>query len=348
MSRDIARKNLELQACDHWGHTEYSLNYSPAYLAKRAGCAADAPDLWQRAARALQIDFQFGTGHGPIDWGKAGRTTDMGHADYAAGGTDRRDMHDSPFKNVEEVWAFDAVAEYGTPDFDENVRWCQKTIDDRRRANPDQINTGGYYRTIISGAIQAFGWEMLLMGAADADKMEKVLDSFARLTHLHVQAWAQTDIEYFIQHDDFVWSSGPFMSPAFYRRVIIPRYAMMWKTLHDAGKKVIFCSDGDYSVFAEDLAEAGADAFVFEPFVDFDMMADRFGQTHCLIGSHVDCRDLTFGDAEKVGRDLDRTFETLASKCRGAILAVGNHMPPNIPEEMFDLYFDTLLPRLTK
>lgn len=343
MSKEVARKNLELQPCERWAHTEYSLNYSPAYMAKRAGCAEDAPDLMQRANRALQIDFQFGTGHGPINWGQVGRVTDMGHADYAAGGTDRRDMHESPFKSVEEVWAFDAVAEYGLPDMEETVQWCRDMFEKRQAENPDQICTGGYYRTVVSGAIQTFGWEMLLMGAADMSKMEKVFESFARFTLHHVKAWAQTDIEYFIQHDDFVWSSGPFMAPAYYRSAIIPHYAEMWKVLHDAGKKVLFCSDGDYSVFADDLAEAGADGFIFEPFVDFDMMADKFGQTHCLIGSHVDCRDMTFGDADKVRRDLDRTFETLATRCKGAILAVGNHLPPNIPEEMFDLYFDKLL-----
>ena len=33
---------------------------------------------------------------------------------------------------------------------------------------------------------------------------------------------------------------------------------------------------------------------------------------------------------------------------KGAIVAVGNHLPPNIPGDMMDKYFDTLLPRLTK
>jgi len=43
---------------------------------------------------------------------------------------------------------------------------------------------------------------------------------------------------------------------------------------------------------------------------------------------------------------VDRTLARL-SDCRGAILAVGNHLPPNIPEAMLDRYFDYLLPRLS-
>jgi hypothetical protein len=61
----------------------------------------------------------------------------------------------------------------------------------------------------------------------------------------------------------------------------------------------------------------------------------------------VDCRDLTFGKWEKVRADIDRTFERLED-CRGAIFAVGNHLPANIPDEMLDRYFEYLLPRLEK
>jgi hypothetical protein len=76
-------------------------------------------------------------------------------------------------------------------------------------------------------------------------------------------------------------------------------------------------------------------------------MVNNFGQTKCLVGSFVDCRDLTFGKKDIVRKCVDRTFESLA-RCKGAIVAVGNHLPPNIPGEMLDLYFEHLLPRLKR
>jgi hypothetical protein len=76
-------------------------------------------------------------------------------------------------------------------------------------------------------------------------------------------------------------------------------------------------------------------------------MAERFGQSHCLVGSFVDCRDLTLGHWDNVRNDIDRTLKALG-KCRGAIVAVGNHVPPNIPAEMMDRHFDYLLPRLER
>lgn len=351
MSRQIALDNINLKPCSRWGHTQYSLNYHNGYeawyVARKTGLSPNDPDFGRRSIEVFPFDFLWCTNNGIIDWKTAGRTTSMGHAAYAADGSDQVDPGICPFKDVEEVWAFDAVAEYGLPDFDAQVKAYEGQVQSMRGTCPEQLATGGYYRTIVSGAIESFGWDMLLLGASEPDKMEKVFDSFFRRTLFHMQAWAKTSVEAIMQHDDFVWTAGPFMHPDIYRKVIIPRYAELWKPLHAAGKKVIFCSDGNFEMFAEDIVAAGADGLCFEPCNDFGRMVERFGRTTCLIGSAVDCRDLTFGRRDEVQRQIDRTFELL-SRCRGAIVAVGNHLPPNIPEEMMDRYFDALLPRLNR
>jgi hypothetical protein len=239
------------------------------------------------------------------------------------------------------------VEEYGLPEFDDLVRFYEDSVEGARRGRPGQLTTGGCYNTIVSGAVAAFGWEMLLVGASEPEKMEKVFDSFFRRTLFHMKAWAKTSIEAVIQHDDFVWTSGAFMHPDIYRKIIIPRYAELWKPIHGAGKKVLFCSDGNFMEFAEDVAAAGADGFIFEPCNDFGVMVDKFGSSKCLVGSFVDCRDLTLEKWDKVSADIDRTFECL-SDCKGAIVAVGNHLAPNIPEKMLDLYFERMLPLLQR
>jgi hypothetical protein len=347
MSRRIALENIQLQPSERIAHTEYSLGYHPDYLARRAGTTPDDPELESKAFEALQIDFIWSIHNGPIDWKEAGRVTDMGHAAYAVDGSDQRRPAHCPFASVEEVYAFDAVEEYGMPDFDELVRFYEDLVRARRRERPGQLTTGGYYRTIVSGAIDAFGWDMLLQAAADPERMEPVWDSFFRRTLFHMKAWAETSIEALIQHDDFVWTAGPFMRPEIYRSDIIPRYAELWKPVREAGKKLLFCSDGNFELFAEDVVRAGADGLIFEPCNDFGRMAERFGRDVCLVGSFVDCRDLTFGRWDKVRADIDRTLEAMAP-LPGAIFAVGNHLAPNIPPEMLDRYFDYLLPRLAR
>jgi hypothetical protein len=349
MSRQLALDTINLKPVDRWAHTEYSLNYHTAYLRKLLGRSfEDVPPsgpeydaLVRDLHAAWHIDFMWSVSHGLHgDWGQRGRATDMGHAAYAADGSDQRAIRECPFKDIEAVWAFDAVAEYGLPDFDEQVAAYEQMHRRALEAYPDQLQTGGYYRTLVSGAIDAFGWDMFLMALSDPVKMEPVLDSFFRYTQFHMNAWAQTGVEVCIQHDDFVWSEGAFMHPDIYRKVIIPRYAELWKPLHAAGKKVLFCSDANFMEFATDVAEAGADGFIFEPMTDFGFMVERFGASHCLVGSYVDCRDMTFGRWDTVRADLDRTLELAERACAGLIVAVGNHLPSNVPEAMMERYCD--------
>lgn len=342
-----ALDNINLKPTARWGHTEYSLDYHRDYLAARTGCAPNSPDLSRAGYDKFAFDFIWNTNCGMVEWEQTGRTTDMGHAVYDSDGSDQRAPAECPFETAEQVWEFDAVEEYPMPDFDDQVQAYEQQVQQSKQDFPNQLKTGGYYRTIVSGAIAAFGWEMLLLGASDARRMERVFDSFFRRTLFHMQAWAKTTVDVVIQHDDFVWTAGAFMHPGIYRDVIIPRFAELWKPIHAAGKKVLFCSDGDFTQFTHDLADAGADGFIFEPCMDFGRMVDEFGQTHCLVGSFVDCRDLTFNRWDKVRADIDRTFDRLAD-CRGAIVAVGNHLPANIPSEMLDKYFDYMLPKLAR
>jgi hypothetical protein len=347
MSRQRALDNIWLRPTARWGHTEYSLDYHTDYLTRRTGLPADDPAFGRAVHDLFGFDFLWSTDDGLVQWEKTGRTCDMGHGVYAADASDQRPPSECPFCSAEEVWEFDAVGEYGLPDFEEQVADYESKIQRAREEWPNQLTTGGYYRTIVSGAIAAFGWEMFLLAAADRARMERVFDGFFRRALFHMRAWAETSVEAVILHDDIVWTSGGFLHPDVYRKVIIPRYAELSKPLHEAGKKVLFCSDGNFMEYAGDVAEAGADGFVFEPCNDFGFMVDNFGRTKCLVGSFVDCRDLTLGKWEKVRADLDRTFERLAD-CRGAILAVGNHLPPNIPEFMLDRYFEHLLPGLER
>lgn len=348
MSRQTALDNINLIPTDRWGHTEYSLRFHPGDIRGRTGLHPDTPEAQRSFYDAWELDFIWAVDDGlHKNWKEYGRTTEMGHAVYQADGGDKQDAEPSPFKDPEDVWAFDAVKEYGLPDRAEQIAAYQAHLDTFRTGFPHQLTTGGYYKTMVSGAIESFGWDMFLMALTDPGQMETVLDSFFRYTQFHMNAWAETDAEVIIQHDDFVWSEGAFMHPDIYRNVIIPRYAELWKPLHAAGKKVLFCSDANFVEFAEDVAAAGADGFIFEPMNDFSFMVEHFGDSHCLVGSCMDCRDLTLGHWDKFLTDMDQTF-ALLKQCRGAIVSVGNHLPANIPDEMMERYVSTLLPRLAR
>lgn len=340
MSYEIGMKTLRLEFAERVAHVEYCSNY--ALVRKVTGLdPAKDENAWRAFYDAWQYDLIWLTNDGPVGWEKRGRVTDMGHAEFLEGGIDKRETVYCPFKDVEEVLSFDAVEEYGLPDFDELVRYYENWHAQTQAAHPNQVCPGGYYKTLVSGAIQAFGWEMLLLAAADRERFDRVLESFFQLSLHHYRAWAKTSIKVFICHDDMVWTQGPFMHPDFYRRSIFPRYKRLWEILHESGIIVLFCSDGDWTMFVDDIAAAGADGFIFEPLVPLEYVVERYGKTHIIVGSKVDCRTLTFGTAEDIKREIDETLK-IAKNCPGFIFAVGNHIPSNVPVENAEFYFDYL------
>ncbi len=342
MSYRIGIDALNLRPTPRLAHTEYCDHTA----LKRAvtGLPDDDPEQARAFYRLWDYDFLWSTTDDPDPWERRGRMTDMGHSEYAEGGTDRREPQVCPFRSVEEALSFDAVAEYGLTDSTFLVQDYQRRYDQSRAGYPEQVWTGGYYRTLYSGAIAIFGWEMLLEAAAYPARFARVLDGIYQQTLHHVRAWAQTSIEVFMCHDDMVWSMGPFMRPDFYRAEVFPRYRVLWSVLKEAGKKVVFTSDGDYSLFVDDIVAAGADALCFEPMTALEPVVARYGKSHCLLSSKVDARTLTFGSRDAIRAEVDATL-ALADRCAGLMVAVGNHMPPNIPIENALFYMEYLRAR---
>jgi len=339
MSYEIGRAALNLQWTERVARTEYVDNWEIVRYFTGKDPRQDW-GAWREFNDAIHLDFLWTTDDGPVPWGHGGRTTNMGHAVYVEDGSDYRPVQPSPFESADEVLAFHAVKEYGLPDFEELVGYYEQSYQDRQAANPNQVVTGGYYNTIVSGAIQAFGWQMLLEAAGDDPERfgQDVLGSIFELSLHYHKAWAQTSIEFFMCHDDMVWTQGPFMNPVFYRKYIFPRYKELWRTLRDAGKKVLFTSDGTFDMFLDDLVEAGADGLCFEPTNHLELLARRCGQTHALIGG-ADCRTLSFGTKEDIEKELRWVFE-VTRDCPGFMFATGNHFPANIPLENALFYFD--------
>ncbi len=342
MSRQIGEAVLSLQPAPRLGHTEYCTH--AALKRHVTGIAEEGPAQERAFMDAWEYDLIWHTDDGPVDWSERGRTTDMGHAEFLQGGTDRREPQACPFCNVQEALAVDAVAEFGLHPLDELVAYYQQAYDAACTAYPNQLNMGGYYKTLISGAIALYGWEMLLEAAAYPRAFARVLDTIFQQTLHHAEAWCRTTVDWFMCHDDMVWAQGPFMRPDYYRSEVIPRYRELFARLHRAGKRVIFTSDGDMRLFVDDIVEAGADALCFEALTPLEPVVERYGQTHALISSKVDARTLTFGSREEIRAEVEQTV-ALAPGCPGLVVAVGNHIPSNVPVENALYYMETLRSR---
>ena len=261
-----------------------------------------------------------------------GRRTSMGHAVYETGGTDFDTKIQCPFATPEEALNFDPVVEYGQQDKIELRRMFEE---DYRRGcleHPDGINMTGIYITCLSGLIHIFGWEMLLLAAGtDPIRFGGIADRYCEWIGQHFEALAAADVPVVMVHDDIVWSSGPFLHPEWYRRFVFPNYKKLFAPLRESGKKVLFTSDGNYTMFIDDIIACGPHGFFFEPLTDMTAFAAKYGRTHVFVGN-ADTRVLLYGTKDGIRREVERCLD-IGKRYPGFFMAVGNHIPPNTPVE---------------
>ena len=201
---------------------------------------------------------------------------------------------------------------------------------------PDEVNMTGIYVTGLSGMLAIFGWDMLLWAAADRPAFAALTRRYTDWMQGYFEALAESDVPCVMVHDDMVWTEGAIFHPSWYRECLIPAYKRYCAPLRDAGKKIIFTSDGNYTQFIDDLAQTGIHAFVMEPMTDMAQIAERYGKTHAFIGN-ADTQILLMGSRADIETEVKRCMD-IGKKYPGFIMAVGNHIPSNTPVENCLIY----------
>ncbi len=331
--------------------TEYSTELHFDLLAAVTGIevSVESPSSVSSAAvaafqRAWNFDFFWSTLIGGDQFGQM--RTHMGHAEYMSDMADFDPVISSAFTDPEAVLSFDPCEAFPAP---ETAALTRRFEDHYRRncaAHPDGVNMTGIYITCVSGLIDIFGWDMLLLAAGlDPERFGALTTRYTDWIAQYFEALAAADVPLVMIHDDIAWTSGPFISPDWYRRFVFPAYRRLFAALIDTGKKIIFTSDGDYTLFLDDLAACGVHGFVLEPATDMRLLAEKFGRTHVLIGN-ADTRVLLYGSRSQIRAEVERCID-VGKSCPGYFLAVGNHIPPNTPVENA-LYYNEVYEKMSR
>ena len=342
---------INLQMPSRVPHTEYSVlshwEVIKAVTGLDVGPYSSLEDQAKAAyalTKAWNFDFLWSTLIGGELFAKY--KTDMGHAEYAAGGVDRRDSIYCPFKSPEEVLNFNFHDMYGHCDRNGWKKRFNLHYQENCDAYPDAVNMTGIYVTLISGFIDIFGWDMLLYAAGtDMVAFGLLANQYADFMLPYFEALAESEAPVVMVHDDMVWSSGPIFSPKWYRQYVFPNFKRYFDPLRQAGKKIIFTSDGNYTEFVDDLAQSGVDGFVMEPMTDMAYIAEKYGRTHVFIGN-ADTRILLNNSKKEVRAEVERCM-SIGKPYPGFFMAVGNHIPANTPVESV-LYYMQLYEELSK
>ncbi len=342
---------LHLEMPQRVPRTEYSAEGHWELIRAVTGIEVDvdSPQNKRTAAgnefmRSWNYDFFWSTLIGRDDLGET--RSDMGHSEYAAGGVDWRDTTSQLYTDPEDILNFDPWETLGSLDKSELIRRFETHYAANAAAHPFGVNMTGTYISLISGFIDLFGWEMLLVAAGtDASRFGAMANRYASWMQQYYDALAESNVPVVMIHDDIVWASGPIFRPSWYREFVFPNYRNYTAPLLESGKRIMYCSDGNFDEFIDDIAAAGVHGFVFEPLTSLETMAERYGQTHVIIGN-ADTRILLLGTKEEIRAEVERCMR-VGRNCPGFFMAVGNHIPPNTPVENA-LYYNEVYEELSR
>jgi hypothetical protein len=342
---------LHLEMPERVPHTEYSVEGHWEVIRRVTGIEVTAhspEEVRARASKALVEAWNYDIFWSTLVSGDqlSALHTDMGHAEYADEGVDRRDTIFCPFKTPEEALALDFEAVYGRIYQEDWKQRFERSYRDQCAWLPEGVHMTGIYTTLISGLIDIFGWDMLLLAAGvDPVGFGQVANRYAAWNQQYYDALAAADVPVVMVHDDIVWSSGPFIHPRWYREYVFPNYKKYFAPLIESGKKILFTSDGNYNKFIDDIAACGVHGFVMEPTTDMAYIAEKYGQTHTFIGN-ADTRILLSGSKADIRAEVERCM-AIGKSCPGFFLAVGNHIPANTPADNV-IYYQEVYEELSR
>lgn len=338
MSKENAMAALRMEMPNKIPRTEYSAHFHWDLVKAVTGLDV-SPESDERRQTEASSAFVKAWDYGFMwnIWANSqsclqGHYTKMGHAIYASGGVDFSQDIFCPFEDPEDVLAFRPSEFYTLPD--------RKTVLDKINANykmheeryPDCVNMTGSYISCFSGLIEMFGWEMMLLAAGmDPKGFGEVTRDYGKFILKYFEILAESDAQVAMIHDDLCWTSGPVLAPDWYREYVFPILKKEASILKEAGKTVLFTSDGTYDKFIDDIAACGVDGFVLEPTTDMRYMAERYGRSHVIVGN-ADTRILLSGTRDDIEAEVKRCMD-IGRDCPGFFMAVGNHIPSNTPVE---------------
>lgn len=351
MSYEDGWSAMHLEMPKRVPRTEYSVHAHWDLVRVVTGLKVDANSPFEERDRASDAfikawnyDCMWQTLIGRIEFGPW--ATCMGHAEYASGGVDKNVNVHCPYPTPEDVLAFDAAEKLERRDPKEITRRFERHYQDNCRRWPNCVNMTGIYVSCISGLIDLFGWEMLLLAAGtDPEGMGQVTNRYATWVQQYFDALAASNVPVVMVHDDIVWTAGAFIAPAWYRQYVFPNLKKLIRPLRDAGKIVLFTSDGTYTQFIDDIAGCGVNGFVMEPTTDMQAIAEKYGKTHVFIGN-ADTRALMTGSKADIRAEVERCMR-IGKRCPGFFMCVGNHIPPNTPVESA-LYYNQVYTELSR
>ena len=249
---------------------------------------------------------------------------------------------------ADEIRDFDRPAYWDAPD--EELTAAAK----RLRAETDKLIMGNFIGHVFQAAQYLRGWGLFMTDLLARPALaEAILD---RLTQAHIEAFdrynaavgAYTDV--IVLCDDLGMQTGPWISPATYRRLVKPYQARLYGHIKKTWDGFLFLhSDGAIRPIIPDLIEIGVD--ILNPVqytakgMDLAGLKKDFGADLVFWGGGFDTQGaMAFGSPDQVSEDVKRNLEIMAPG-GGYVFASVHNIIEGTPAENVIAAYRTALDR---
>jgi uroporphyrinogen decarboxylase len=177
------------------------------------------------------------------------------------------------------------------------------------------------------------GMEELFMDIANESKqLYLFMDDLLNFNLEWIRRWTQCDYDGLHFADDWGAQERLMIRPDTWRRLFKPRYAEMFKCVHEAGMDVWYHTDGHINDIFEDLIEIGVDVINSQvAVVGYDWISKNV-RGKVAFRTDIDRQNvLPFGSPAQVKEEVLRTFEACGTS-KGGLIACGE-IGPDVPLE---------------
>ena len=146
----------------------------------------------------------------------------------------------------------------------------------------------------------------------DFELCKAIIDKLGKVGVASVEQLVNVDIDFVFFGDDMAYTGGMIISPQFMRELFFPWYRKFIQIARDAGKYVMFHSDGNIEPVIPDFVEAGLNALnPIEPAaMDIVKLKGLYGGKLALIGN-IDVDLLSRGSIAEVAALTKKRLEEL-------------------------------------
>jgi hypothetical protein len=309
--------------------------------------------VFRRAAEVLEVDLQWGGGlpsdDRPVhDWSKGpvvrkdekGQDCVQWGIFHTVHAEDGRHYHHIPRpQTIDAALDFDPAPWFAQSVDQLTERFAGEYERMLASCDPQCQPLPNHYTTAFHFPLAIFGFELLCEAGMHEARFARLMDRFAAISRRITEAWSQVDgLAGFICHDDLTMTSGPIFRPDWYRRHIFRHYPAIFEPFNRKGIPVVFTSDGDCSMFVDDIFAAGADGLNFEHWVPLEPLVGNYPDK-ILIGN-LSSDILAHGTVEQVIEHTTQAMRT-GSRARRFVVNVGGQLTHDIPVKSLMAYLDT-------